>query len=409
MFEDAPERLDWVRREIAVLELMNHPHIIPLIDVFEIETHIALVFEYAAYGNLHDYSRQGLVIQDAMSMFRQITFAVDYLHSRGFAHRDLKLENVLVCAGRQLKLADFGYAKVTVNGPDGDHCGSPRYAAPEVLSGEEVHDWQAADVWSLGVILYGLTQSRLPWDGADNATVIEKVKMTKLNLPATLPTSARELISGMLMKEVDLRLTVKQVMSHPAFRIGWRSGLPEGYALPDATPGTADRPREAAPEFFLAMETICLGDEARVRPELEADGPNLAKALLDMWEARRSPAAFAPDAVFNVFGPLEDALCAMQRDAAEFEHPTDFDIVLNGRAEIHFERQENGSHRGLVRSVDGSDVSELAARLEATVAESPRSRTGRATPGRGVRGAEPPRGPSSWSPRRPSNEVESSS
>lgn len=154
IFKDHPTLLPKVQREIALMRLLNHPNILTLLDVLESEHHIFIVEGYAEHGSLYDVI-QSLPRSMAITFFRQIIFGLEYLHNHGIAHRDLKPENILLDYANQLWIADFGFACWMPNNVANTSCGSPLYAAPEVIKGIP-YNGRMADVWSAGVILYAM-------------------------------------------------------------------------------------------------------------------------------------------------------------------------------------------------------------------------------------------------------------
>ena len=156
-FDSSPEILLKIRREISLMRVLNHPHLLKLIDVYESKNRLFIILEYAAHGELFDYlSQQGYLAPEvAMKFFRQIIYGLDYLHSNSICHRDLKLENILLDEHDNLKIADFGFARWMKSNIAETSCGSPHYAAPEVIKGLP-YDGRASDIWSCGVILYCL-------------------------------------------------------------------------------------------------------------------------------------------------------------------------------------------------------------------------------------------------------------
>ena len=146
-----------VQREISLMKIVNHPGILKLIDVLESQKHLYIVMEYAKQGELFDYlvTNHYLEPKVAIDFFRQIVCTVEYLHSLGICHRDLKPENILLDSCTRIKLADFGFARWVKSSLTETACGSPHYAAPEIIKGHP-YDGKIADIWSLGVILYAL-------------------------------------------------------------------------------------------------------------------------------------------------------------------------------------------------------------------------------------------------------------
>jgi BR serine/threonine kinase len=154
-FDQRPGLQRKVRREIALMKVINHPNILRLIDVLESPGHLYIVLEYAGHGELFDYvlSRRCLPEHIATNFFREITLALEYLHAHGICHRDLKPENILLDSTDHVKLADFGVARWIRKNIAETSCGSPHYAAPEVIRGIQ-YDGRRVDIWSLGVILF---------------------------------------------------------------------------------------------------------------------------------------------------------------------------------------------------------------------------------------------------------------
>uniref|UniRef100_A0A8C0GY30 non-specific serine/threonine protein kinase n=1 Tax=Chelonoidis abingdonii TaxID=106734 RepID=A0A8C0GY30_CHEAB len=128
-----------IKREIQNLKLFRHPHIIKLYQVISTPTDFFMVMEYVSGGELFDYiCKHGRVSDNAEArrLFQQILSAVDYCHRHMVVHRDLKPENVLLDAQMNAKIADFGLSNMMSDGEFlRTSCGSPNYAAPEVISG----------------------------------------------------------------------------------------------------------------------------------------------------------------------------------------------------------------------------------------------------------------------------------
>ena len=138
-----------------------------LIQVIETETKIFMVLEYCPGGELFDYivDRERLCESEARAFFRQIVAAVAYIHHSGYAHRDLKPENILIDEDQELKLIDFGLCANPSGGMGSvleTCCGSPAYAAPELVTGMS-YLGSEADIWSMGVLLYALLCGFLPF------------------------------------------------------------------------------------------------------------------------------------------------------------------------------------------------------------------------------------------------------
>ncbi|KAG8337501.1 hypothetical protein J6590_019902 [Homalodisca vitripennis] len=128
--------------ELEALKNLSHHHICKLYQVIETETHFFLVMEYCSGGELFDHIVQcsRLSEMESRSFFRQILSAVAYLHSKGYVHRDIKPENVLLDKDQCVKLIDFGLCAKPCPAIDSyleTACGSPTYAAPELIKGDK--------------------------------------------------------------------------------------------------------------------------------------------------------------------------------------------------------------------------------------------------------------------------------
>ncbi|KAL6766867.1 SNRK1A [Auxenochlorella protothecoides x Auxenochlorella symbiontica] len=170
---------DKVRREIKILRLFMHPHIIRLYEVIETAHDIYVVMEYVKSGELFDYIvEKGRLMEDeARRFFQQIVSGVEYCHRNMVVHRDLKPENLLLDSRMNVKIADFGLSNVMRDGHFlKTSCGSPNYAAPEVISGR-LYAGPEVDVWSCGVILYALLCGSLPFDDENIPNLFKKIKV----------------------------------------------------------------------------------------------------------------------------------------------------------------------------------------------------------------------------------------
>ena len=187
-----PSRLPKIHREISILETLQHPNIVKLHEMVETHEFIGIILEYASGGELFDYILNHRYLKDpiARKLFAQLVSGVGYLHKKGIIHRDLKLENLLLDRNRNIIITDFGFAntfnpddelgddieqnlanrefvkkmdleRVTKGSRRGDlmatSCGSPCYAAPELVVTDSLYTGRKVDVWSCGVILVRYT------------------------------------------------------------------------------------------------------------------------------------------------------------------------------------------------------------------------------------------------------------
>ncbi|OAQ32363.1 Pkinase-domain-containing protein [Linnemannia elongata AG-77] len=199
-----------IEREIAIMKLINHPHVIRLYDVYETEKELFLVMEFVAGGELFEYlvNKGRLDESEALRFFQQIIVGLAFCHKRKICHRDLKPENLLLDDRMNVKIADFGMASLQKTGRLLEtSCGSPHYASPEVVTGLK-YDGSSSDIWSCGIILYALLTGHLPFDDENIRQLLSKVKAGKFYMPTDISPGARDLISRMLTVNPKRRITV---------------------------------------------------------------------------------------------------------------------------------------------------------------------------------------------------------
>lgn len=187
-------------REIAIMKLLDHDNIVQLYDVWENHNELYLIMEYVEGGELFHYVEEcrGLNEVESVYIFRQLVAAMLYCHRLHIHHRDLKPENILIDReSRRIKLVDFGMAALQ---PEGKKlttaCGSPHYAAPEVIKSRP-YDGAQADVWSLGVILYVMLTGMTPfnYDAERNLHVMyQAIGAADYYMPPELSTEAKDLV-----------------------------------------------------------------------------------------------------------------------------------------------------------------------------------------------------------------------
>ncbi|KAG8629920.1 hypothetical protein KVT40_001539 [Elsinoe batatas] len=300
-----PNRLPKIYREIAILRGLQHPNIVRLHEMVETERHIGIILEYASGGELFDYILNHRYLKDhaARRLFAQLISGVGYLHKRGIVHRDLKLENLLLDRNKNIIITDFGFAN-TFNPddelgeemeynlsnkdyvqrmnleqirPDGHRrgdlmqtsCGSPCYAAPELVVSDSLYTGRKVDVWSCGVILYAMLAGYLPFDDdpanpeGDNINLLYKyIVSTPLTFPEYVTPHARDLLRRILVPDPRKRADLFEVARH-----SWLSDYAHVVSFITSTTTTnADlNPSSAATEQYEQPSAPGLGRSASVR------------------------------------------------------------------------------------------------------------------------------------------------
>ncbi|KAI4565177.1 hypothetical protein MJT46_009520 [Ovis ammon polii x Ovis aries] len=248
-----------IQNEVSILRRVKHPNIVLLIEEMDVPTELYLVMELVKGGDLFDAitSTNKYTERDASGMLYNLASAIKYLHSLNIVHRDIKPENLLVYehqdGSKSLKLGDFGLATI-VDGPLYTVCGTPTYVAPEIIAetGRMIHltmlhdlSWPdfanggvtylfryglKVDIWAAGVITYILLCGFPPFRGSgdDQEVLFDQILMGQVDFPSpywdNVSDSAKELITMMLLVDVDQRFSAVQVLEHP-----WVNddGLPE--------------------------------------------------------------------------------------------------------------------------------------------------------------------------------------
>ncbi|KAF9096146.1 hypothetical protein BGX27_001168, partial [Mortierella sp. AM989] len=223
---DNTPRINKIGREISVLRTIRHPNIISLFDVIETERYIGIVIEYASGGELFDHilAHRYLKERDACRLFAQLMSGVHYLHSKHIVHRDLKLENLLLDRNRNIMITDFGFANQfdsSTRDLMSTSCGSPCYAAPELVISDGLYVGTGVDIWSCGVILYAMLAGYLPFDDdpsnpdGDNINQLYNyILATTLVFPDYISPDARDLLRMMLVPDPTKRCNMRRIMSH---------------------------------------------------------------------------------------------------------------------------------------------------------------------------------------------------
>ncbi|CAG9764645.1 unnamed protein product [Ceutorhynchus assimilis] len=216
--------------ENRVLRTTNHAFLTSLKYSFQTNDRLCFVMEYVNGGELYFHlSREKVFSEDRTRFYgAEIISALAYLHSQGIIYRDLKLENLLLDKDGHIKIIDFGLCKedITYGRTTKTFCGTPLYLAPEVL---EKNDYaRAVDWWGIGVVMHEMTCGRLSFYNRDLDMLFTLILMSDVKFPRNLSEEARNLLSGLLIKDPTKRLgggpdDAKQIMAHPFFdSINWR-------------------------------------------------------------------------------------------------------------------------------------------------------------------------------------------
>jgi serine/threonine protein kinase len=150
----------------------------------------------------------------------QLIQGLEYIHSLKIVHRDLKPENLLITKKRILKIIDFGLSNYFL----GDElmltpCGSPSYTPPEMIKGYKYNGF-AVDIWSTGIILFGMLCGYLPFEERDSKALFKKIIKCKVIYPKFLSLNSKNLLKKILVANPDKRITINEIKKHPFYLEG---------------------------------------------------------------------------------------------------------------------------------------------------------------------------------------------
>ena len=213
----AQNTADQIRSEINVHRRIRHPNIVRLHGYFHTSHGVVLVMQYCSEGTLYqkltEAPNKRFDEKTAARFTRHICRAIKYLHEQNVAHRDLKLENILLEKGNAI-VADLGWSR-EINEKTSRHtvCGTLDYLSPEMLNGNP-HTC-ATDVWSLGAMVYEMLFGVTPFFRVSHQNTMSAIRTEEVVLPAEISESAASLLRDMLQKDPSRRATISQVLAHP--------------------------------------------------------------------------------------------------------------------------------------------------------------------------------------------------
>ena len=216
-----PEMKQRLEKEIFVSQKLNHPGIVRIVETLYLEDHVIIIMEYCSNGSLASLIASGKKFHDyeVLKISKQILAALDYLHQRGFAHRDIKPDNIVFDENMNPKLIGFGIC--SDDAADNlltTSCGTVAFVAPEVFTSKG-YDGRLADIWSLGVTIFTMAYGKIPWkDGNVNNTLRQIVNWNG-EFPDRMAPTTKTLLSYMLVKEPAKRRSADELLGLSLFSI----------------------------------------------------------------------------------------------------------------------------------------------------------------------------------------------
>ncbi|KAK9832742.1 hypothetical protein WJX81_006569 [Elliptochloris bilobata] len=216
-----------VERELVNHRWLRHPNIVRFHEVFLTATHLGIVMEYAAGGELFERIIEAgrLPEAEARFFFQQLISGIAYCHKEGVCHRDLKLDNTLLDGSTppRLKICDFGFSKSEwFDSQPKSMVGTRNYFAPEVMIRKQ-YDGKRADMWSCGVLLYVMIVGSYPFEDPKDPGNFRRFVQRTIRAAYTFPpevlvsAECRDLISRIFQADPNKRATVEDIRRHPWF------------------------------------------------------------------------------------------------------------------------------------------------------------------------------------------------
>jgi serine/threonine protein kinase len=206
--------------EIRILRQLDHPNVAKLFYVYEDSTVVYMVMEYLPFGDLFtEIRKKDRFSEEVAQIFvKKLIETLDFLHTNGIVHRDLKLENIIMACEHQVdfKLIDFGLSYMS-HATQSEKCGSPGYMAPEIMYQSRYDN--KIDIFSAGVILYIILTGRQPFTGKSADIVLRKNIECNYKLSRKLSAPAKDLIRLMMQPDPEKRPSASQLLEHPWFAL----------------------------------------------------------------------------------------------------------------------------------------------------------------------------------------------
>ena len=201
-----------LKREIGIMKKIKHANIVELYDIYENNEYIYITMELCSGGSLKEkVNLDGpMTVNEVRNMAKKLLSALDYLHLNHICHRDIKPENILFTS-EQVKIADFGLARLMEGTSKFSMVGTPYYLSPEIISG----DYNLkCDIWSLGVVLFFALTKRLPFYGEGYEDLFERISVTEIDWSG-VETEEKEFLKCLMTRDHKNRPTARQALEHP--------------------------------------------------------------------------------------------------------------------------------------------------------------------------------------------------
>ena len=212
------EKKKKILSEMKILKnVLGHPNIIKLLEVFENEKYVFFVMEYASNGDLLDYLKKKIILSenDSKYLFFQICSGLKFIHKKHIIHRDIKLDNILLDNNYKCKICDFGVSRIMKKDEYiTEQCGTPAYLAPEIIRDLGYKNLKA-DIWSLGILLFSIVTGNMPFKANSIDSLQKKILKGKFDFgDSEISEECRDLVKKMLVVDPFKRIGIEEILEH---------------------------------------------------------------------------------------------------------------------------------------------------------------------------------------------------
>ncbi|XP_076065454.1 uncharacterized protein LOC143039386 [Oratosquilla oratoria] len=365
-----------ILHEVAVCSALGPtPRTVHLMDVFNNESHVILIFEYAAGGDLQTLLDEDLVPyeRDVIGFLRQLLEGLVFLHDHGIVHLDIKPQNLVLmgdfpdCA---VKLCDFEIARLVMPGHEvREILGTPDYVAPEIIHYEPITT--KTDMWSVGILTYVLLTGFLPFGGDTDQETFLEISKGELDFPDELfediSEEAIEFIKRLLLRQPSRRLSARECLDHPWMWKEFSQPNPahENVLTPSPkasatskTCGTAYTPTASTPSSPDASTTLSLSHPIIISTPSISSSPShsvITPQSCSLNTTSSSPRSQTPDIGLPPVSParLNKTSDSLHSSTSSLPHP---DSRTGSRLNIDRIRSMSKSREVLSERVQSSNV-----------------------------------------------------
>ncbi|CAD8101080.1 unnamed protein product [Paramecium primaurelia] len=208
-----------VQREIDIQSSIQHQNIVKMFGNFQDNDYVYLITEYCEKGNL--YQKQ-FSKEEIKKIIKQVLLGIQYLHSMGIMHRDVKPENIYLTSNDTIKIGDFGFSNY--RGRRKTFCGTPEYMPPEIVLSQTNKNYyngydERVDIWAIGILLFELCNDTVPFRDTDRNRQQDRICRENIQFKEGQDQDLIDFIQKCLKKDPNQRATIQELLQQPYLQI----------------------------------------------------------------------------------------------------------------------------------------------------------------------------------------------